>query len=528
MTAHAKEYLFPADVAPQAVKDLIAARLHCVEEPAEAVRRRFFDDFDWGAYLAGGAIEERRAGSGHELIWHDLSDEGAVLPQAVDAMPAFARDLPPGALRDKLTAVVGLRRLLPLVTLDTELRAMRLLGDDDNLVARLVIEESRLDQALPAASGRSLAARLRLISLRGQEAAFAEVDGVLRGELGLVPARASLLQEALGAAGRRPADYSSKIDYELDPNQRADAAAKEILLGLLDTLEANIPGVRANLDAEFLHDLRVATRRTRCALGQIKGVFPPDLVAHYKEGFAWVQAVTGKVRDLDVYLSGFEGYQRSLPARLQPHLEPLRAFLLEHYAETQETMVRELDSPRFSNLLKEWRVFLGAPVPRAVSGPNARRPAKAVADACIWRLVRRVRREGRAITPDAPPEDLHEARKSCKKLRYLMEFFQSLYAGEEIRDLVKQLKVLLDNLGGFQDLTVQGAHLTEIARQMREEGGVSTDSLLAMGALIGDICARQERAREKLAELFAAYDQKENRRRFKALFASRKSQEGLC
>ena len=522
MTSRVKEYLLSEEPDPRAIKDMLPALLRCVEEPVRTARRRFFDDFDWGAYLAGGAIEERRTGTGSELVWHDLTDEGAVLAQAVDAVPAFARELPPGALRDKLLAVVGARRLLPLVTLESELQPMWLLGEDDTTVAGLVIEKSRLDHGRPG-WGRSLVARLRLISFKGHEAAFAEVDGLLRTGLGLVPADTPFLQDALAAVGRRPAEYSSKIDYELDPDQRADAAAKVILLGLLDTLEANIPGVRANLDAEFLHDLRVATRRTRCALGQIKGVFRADLVAHYKEGFAWVQAVTGQVRDLDVYLFGFEGYQRSLPARLQPYLEPLRTFLLDHYEEAQEGMVRELDSPRFSDLLKEWRVFLEAPVLETASEPNARRPAKVVADACIWRLVCRVRREGRAITSDAPPEDLHEVRKSCKKLRYLMEFFQSLYAGEDIRDLIKQLKVLLDNLGGFQDLTVQSRHLTDIARQMREKGGVSTDSLLAMGALIGDICARQERAREKFTELFGAYDQKENRRRFKALFASKEA-----
>jgi CHAD domain-containing protein len=522
MTTRVREYLLSEEADPRAITDILRARLRCVEEPVQTARRRFFDDFDWGAYLAGGAIEERRTGTGLELGWHDLSDEGPALAQAVDTMPAFARELPPGPLRDKLVAVVGARRLLPLVTLESELQPMRLLGEDDTPVVRLVIEESRLDDGRPG-SGRSLAARLRLISLKGHEAAFAEVDRLLQTDVGLIPANAPLLQDALASVGRRPADYSSKIDYALDPNQRADAAAKEILQGLLDTLEANIPGVRANLDAEFLHDLRVATRRTRCALGQIKGVFPADLVAHYKEGFAWVQAVTGQVRDLDVYLLGFDGYQRSLPPRLQPHLQPLRTFLLDHYDGTQEGMVRELDSPRFSNLLKEWRVFLEAPVPETASEPNARRSVKAVADACIWRLVRRVRREGRAITPDAPPEELHEVRKSCKKLRYLMEFFQSLYAGDDIRDLIKQLKVLLDNLGGFQDLTVQSGHLTDIARQMREEGGVSTDSLLAMGALIGDIYVRQERAREKFTELFAAYDRKENRRRLKALFASKEA-----
>ena len=36
-------------------------------------------------------------------------------------------------------------------------------------------------------------------------------------------------------------------------------------------------------------------------------------------------------------------------------------------------------------------------------------------------------RDGGAITPASPPESLHELRKRCKELRYLLEFFGSLY-----------------------------------------------------------------------------------------------------
>ena len=42
----------------------------------------------------------------------------------------------------------------------------------------------------------------------------------------------------------------------------------------LQTLRINEDGVRKDLDSEFLHDFRVAVRRTRSALSQIKGVFP--------------------------------------------------------------------------------------------------------------------------------------------------------------------------------------------------------------------------------------------------------------
>jgi CHAD domain-containing protein len=133
-------------------------------------------------------------------------------------------------------------------------------------------------------------------------------------------------------------------------------------------------------------------------------------------------------------------------------------------------------------------------------------------------MAKRVRREGRAITTESPPADLHELRKSCKKLRYLMEFFQSLYPEDEIRPLIRLLKDLLDNLGSFQDLTVQAAHLRELAGRMGAEGQGDTDTLLAMGALIGQVLERQQRAREAFDGVFAGFLDRDNRHRLRRLF----------
>src|SRR6266550_6449803 len=71
---------------------------------------------------------------------------------------------------------------------------------------------------------------------------------------------------ALPISGRHPGDYSSKIDVKLTAEMPARCALEEVLLRLLDTLEANVPGTIKDIDTEFLHDLRVAVRRTRSAV----------------------------------------------------------------------------------------------------------------------------------------------------------------------------------------------------------------------------------------------------------------------
>ncbi len=427
-------------------------------------------------------------------------------------------------MRSRILEVAGIRRLLPVMEVETRTRTLRALDDDDKTLWRTALDEGRFRDPRSGREGE-LGVRVRVLPLRGYDAERDALLELLTGELGLIPAERPRLADALEAAGRRPCDYSPKIDFHLDPDARADAVTKTILLGLLETMERNLPGARENLDSEFLHDLRVACRRTRSALTQIRSVLPDAEVAHYKERFAWLQQVTGPVRDLDVYLLDFADYQGSLPPPLRPHLEPMRAFILAHYDEEQRRLAEILEGAELAGLLARWRTFLESPVPDSGAAADAGSPIKAVADARIWRMAKRVRREGRAITPESPATEMHELRKSCKKLRYLIEFFQSLYPDEAIRPLIRLLKDVLDNLGGFQDLAVQAAHLRELAGRMRAEGQGDTDTLLAMGALIGQLLERQQRMRDAFATVFAGFLDSDTQERLRELFHSDPNRE---
>jgi CHAD domain-containing protein len=223
---------------------------------------------------------------------------------------------------------------------------------------------------------------------------------------------------------------------------------------------------------------------------------------------------------MDVYLLKFDSYQKSLPQSMQEDLQPFQDFLQAHHREAQQDLVRKLNSPHFRKLIKEWRGWLEAEVPEVSSQPSAMLPVARLADLRIHKMHKRVLKDGKKIDRDSPAENLHELRKDCKKLRYLMEFFQSLYPKPEIRSLIKQLKVLLDNLGDFQDLQVQAEAIEAFGEQMREEKAPAS-ALMAMGALVSQLLERQQQAREEFAALFADFSTKENTQAFQRLFGGK-------
>src|SRR5262249_42621233 len=195
---------------------------------------------------------------------------------------------------------------------------------------------------------------------------------------------------------------------------------------------------------EFLHDLRAAVRRARSALNLCGDVLPAGVAEAFSGEFKWLGDVTTPIRDLDVYLLGYDEMAAGLLAATPAELEPFHRHLAQRHEIEQRELVRALRSRRFLDLVKAWRKELAAPAPRRGI------TAAALAADRITRAHRKVLKRGAAITPDSPPESLHDLRKRCKELRYLLEFFASLYDPAIHQQAVRDLKGLQDCLGGYR------------------------------------------------------------------------------
>lgn len=469
--------------------------------PLETLETRtFYDSFDWRIHRGGGTFETAESGSGRVSVWRDgTGRERHRLCHEGD--PGFPKDLPTGPMRDELAAVLCERRLLPLVATKTRVRTVAVLDDEQKTTVRIRIESG---SSSPAEGGElhELEPRLRIAPVRGYRAEAAQVADFLRGECGLLPDAASELERALEPLGRAPGDYTSKIQLALDPAMPAEDAARAIHLALLDTMLRNEEGTRRDLDSEFLHDFRVAIRRTRSALTQIREVYPAEDVERFKEEFRWLGAETGPGRDLAVFLLKMDDCREGLPPEARPDLDPLREFLERRQKRAHDRLVALLDSERYRRLLEDWRAFLaGAPAGSAVAR-NAERPVREVASERIWRVYRRMRKRGREIDEGSPAEAFHDMRIRVKKLRYLLEFFRSLYAEQAIGRIVARLKRLQDNLGDLNDYRVQRQSVRRFADEMAEEGSAPLGTLLAMGRLLERLDAGYAAERSRFAKHF--------------------------
>ncbi|HYE38028.1 CHAD domain-containing protein [Methylocaldum sp.] len=518
---HPVELIVPSHRNPAELINTLERILNVRSAAQYPIVRTYYDSFDWRLYRSGFYFAVDDAENRLSAVYGTLDSAGHYDPDALDKPPRFARDLPNEKWRNRLEDALGVRALLPQVQLHGTRNAYWLDDHSGHGMFKLTLDAYRVDTArgpLP------LENRLRTESANLPRKNYRHILDRVINEFGLEPAIEPLLTEALIAAGKTPADPSALPQRPLDPNLRADTAVKLVLRNLLDVMLINENGVKDDLDAEFLHDFRVAVRRTRAVLSQTKGAFLERPTAKYSREFAALGQVTGEPRDLDVQLLGFESYKAGLPGPMQADLAPLQAFLIEKAAKAHEQLNKHLQSAAHHRLIRDWRIFLEKPAPRKPRSPQALLPIGELVDRRIWKLYRRIIAQGKAVKSDTPVEPIHDLRKTGKKLRYVMELFQGLYSPEQMKQTLKMLKRLQDNLGQFQDAHVQIENSRRYAFDLRK-AGAPTETLLAIGALIERLYRRQKTVRNEFADCFGEFAQESHQRRFRQLFAPSRTRE---
>lgn len=485
--------------------------------------RTFLDTFDWRLFRKGFVLYADSVEGRMQLACQTLDTSELVHIQTCDRIPVFVEDLPDGKMHKAFAPILEMRALLPQARLNGRKQCWRLLNKQKKTVVRLKLERASVEDS--GREPKKLRLRFYLEAVKGCVKDFTELGNLLRERLNFPPVTPNVLVSALDLLGRHAADYTSKLGLHLEPAMRADAAVRMVFSRLFSILESNEAGTKQPIDCEFLHDFRVAIRKTRTLLNQSKNILPKDLIEQFAQEFSWLGKSTGPSRDLDVCLLNFDGYKNAVPVSIRNDLEPLRDFIRNKQKDAQSELIKALESSRYAKLKKEWRKFLVQSPDRTLLKSQAEKPIREIADARIRNVYKAIRRKGRAIDFDTKPSKLHRLRIHCKKLRYLMDFFRSLYPAKPVRHLSKSLKALQDNLGRFQDLKVQSLILQRYTAEMMESRAAAARTLLAMGVLVRELQKERERVRCDFMQRFKEFDSPENRKRFQSLFKNEDAQK---
>lgn len=505
---------------------------------------RFLQRGDLGSALADLRIDGRRLNATTEqgpaeVVFHDSFDtqlakanrllvasvgylvlftrKGRIAEQAAST-PAFVTDLADGPVKDAIAGHVSpLRRLIALCQGRLLQHRIALLDDAGRARARCLLHVLETDGGAPVTfvdidplpgHGRD-----------GQKLAQALLE-IAGGQVLSIPE--ALERLVPGATG-----YVAKPRVPLTPEMSAFDAANAIIAAHLPIVRANVPGIIADRDSEFLHDYRVALRKIRSVVSLFKGTYSPGQAADLKARFAALMAPTGPLRDLDVYLIDRPDYLDMVPEPLRPGLSQLFVRFANDRRRAHRDLVKQLQSAAYAQEMQALETLFGKPGKHLRTGPEADHPAGDYARRLIVKRYRKVRKIARKITADTPDEDVHALRIQCKKLRYLMEFFAPLFGPGEIKSLIKALKKLQNNLGTFNDSVVQQEALTAQLKDLgKVPGAAAVEIAPGIGALLTVLHQRQLSERARVMETFEAFDKPKIRQRFEELFGQGKQGKG--
>ena len=219
-------------------------------------------------------------------------------------------------------------------------------------------------------------------------------------------------------------------------------------------MAAEMEGVRKADDIEYIHRMRVASRRMRSALSIFRSCFSNK---DYKEIYRDVRQVTralGEARDLDVQLEVIQAAELEFnrPSQL-PGLKRLLLRLSQKRAEAQQHVISAMDRLEQDQLLARlnawYAPFLAAAESVYLYSPALYQLAFESVQACLKDLLGHVP----YISDPANVTELHAMRISAKRLRYALEAFDDLFGGR-LKPYISTSRKLQDQLGLIHDLDV--------------------------------------------------------------------------
>ncbi len=242
----------------------------------------------------------------------------------------------------------------------------------------------------------------------------------------------------------------------------------EALVKLLQFLESQMEGVEKSEDIEYVHKMRVASRRIRAVIPLFSECFPKKRYKRWLNEIKKITRFLGAARDLDVQILFVKEYLK----RLQPN-EPMPGMeaLLERHAseriKLQSRVSNEIQELKNSRVLEQIASYCKR-IKEATSSPFN---LYSVREKAFWQISSKLD-EFIAMEEYVHKENEilkhHEMRIKAKWLRYTLEVFAPLYQGE-LSDDIGIVKNFQDTLGELHDCDVWVRSIPGVINEIQKE-----------------------------------------------------------
>jgi CHAD domain-containing protein len=242
---------------------------------------------------------------------------------------------------------------------------------------------------------------------------------------------------------------------DLEATTHLADAARRVLTERLDVVRHYLPLAVAEpeKDTEYVHQLRVGTRRAGAALRIFCSCLPDKVHETARKQLRRLRRAAGAARDWDVFLAMLGDFPRQGVGALRPGLD----FLCGHaFAERQQAQEQLRKASKdylfaFDRLLVETVAAVREPKPRG-------HPLVGLARPMLSSLLREL---DRAAAQDLEQyEQLHQVRIAGKRLRYAMEVFADCFQPAFREELYPAVEEMQSILGAAND--------SHVARQRLE------------------------------------------------------------
>lgn len=258
--------------------------------------------------------------------------------------------------------------------------------------------------------------------------------------------------------------------------------AMQELPGLLDAFTGEIAGVKEAQDIEYIHRMRVASRRLRAALPLFLACFPDRQYRKWMQEITKITRALGDARDADVQIAFLKKTLKKIQKdpvlqikstqANQPSMEPAIQFLLPALEEKrnafQKRVLSAIAGLEKSKVTDEMQLVFTT-MKRELRAPRKKPTLSTIPPVAAFRIGKRLSTllsyESWVLQPEAVAEH-HATRIAAKKLRYTMEIYRSLYRNNLEKPLAR-VKKIQEILGDIHDCDVWIDQITTLLLQER-------------------------------------------------------------